>query len=170
MNSEWIGLIGGLAGTVLGWGLNVLTQKGKLHIYPEWHDEFLQNDAVGGTKKCSKLDQADFYTYNLKIDVYNSSADAKIMRDIKIVFYKGQNELFRLIPKDDSTTEHRYGMVKADDISPVTIPAKSIVRKELRGGLYKSDKHFSQLCQINRIMLSYCKKGSREKHILIKDK
>ena len=39
-----IGVIGTLAGTILGWGLNSLSQRGKLNFYVHsWKEEFQVN-------------------------------------------------------------------------------------------------------------------------------
>ena len=106
MTGEWIGLIGGLAGTVLGWMLGILSQKGRLHIFSEWSDRFQQDDAVGGIIYSTTRDNAKYYRYSLVLDLYNASGEPKVMRKIEIVFYKGRRELFRLVPKDDSTKRY----------------------------------------------------------------
>lgn len=170
MSSEWIGLIGGLAGTVLGWILSTLSQKGRLYLYTEWNDEVKQDDHVGGTVKSTNQNDAEFYIYHLTLDLYNASNESKIMREIEIVFYKGRKELFRLVPQDANTEKFIAAHHCYDDIQPITISAKSIIRLELRGCLFKSDSEFQRLWDSNKIKLSYCKKGKRRKDILISKK
>jgi len=168
MTGEWIGLIGGLAGTVLGWMLGILSQKGRLHIFSEWSDRFQQDDAVGGIIYSTTRDNAKYYRYSLVLDLYNASGEPKVMRKIEIVFYKGRRELFRLVPKDDSTKRYTAACYMYDDIQPITVPAKSVLRLNLHGGINQSESTFPRIWDSQKIKLSYCKKSKREKHILIR--
>lgn len=168
MTCEWIGLIAGLAGTVLGWMLGVLSQKGKLHIFSEWTDRFQLDDAVGGITYSTTRDNAKYYRYNLVLDLYNASGEPKIMRRIEIIFYKGGKELFRSVPQDDSTKRYTAACYLYDDIQPITVPAKSVMRLNLHGGINQSESIFPRIWDSNKIKLSYCKKSKKEKHILIR--
>ena len=114
-----------LFGTILGWLLNNLSRRGKLCIYPTWEDSFLNGDGGGGETKARSVEEAKHYTYKLVLEVYNSSADPKIMRNIQIAFFqcsKGYfslfyKELFRVTPYGD--TIKRSGLARrGEDISP----------------------------------------------------
>lgn len=59
MNSEittaLIGVGATLAGTVLGWVLNNLSNRGKLNIFvSSWEDSFKYNNSIGEMVPCSK--------------------------------------------------------------------------------------------------------------------
>ena len=167
MDTEWIGLIGGLAGTVLGWILSVISTKGKLYFYTDWNDKF-ETIYRGQFIECTTREQANYYGYDMILDLYNSSNNAKIMRQTEIVFCRGKKELFRVVPKDNSTRHQAGAAYMYDDIQPLTIPAKSVYRINLHGGLHKKDAEFSMLWESDRVLLSYCEKRKREKHVVIK--
>lgn len=89
MNSDiTIALIGvgaTIAGTVLGWVLNNLSNRGKLNFYvSSWEDKFQYNNDIGEMVLCSKREEVQSYTYNVSFDLYNSSGNTKIMRSIQI--------------------------------------------------------------------------------------
>ncbi len=168
MSAEWIGLIGGLAGTVLGWFLSWLSQRGRVHIYTEWNEEFTQDDRYGGTKLSDSKDNADHYSYQLQLDLYNGSAEPRIMRKIEVVYRKNRKELFRVTPRDDSTVRMSGSARFYDDVLPITIPAKTILTVKLHGGMHKQDNYLPKVWEANRIELSYRNRKDHEKHALIK--
>ena len=76
-------------GTVLGWVLNGLSQRGKLVISVVALDEaYQQKDKIGGLKECNNTEEADHYSFESTVDIYNSSRETKIMRGIRLVFMK----------------------------------------------------------------------------------
>ena len=154
-----IGIIGTLGGTILGWVLNNFSQKGKLNIYlKKWTDEFKHNE-VGCMVKSSSMEQAESYGYNLSLDLYNSSRETKILRDVNIVYLYNKEELFRNVPKDDYTKRVSHPIVSYDDISVINIPAKSAINLNLHGGVWRDKKaetdNLSFLQYANRIVLEY---------------
>lgn len=85
MNSEittaLIGVGATLAGTVLGWVLNNLSNRGKLNIFvSSWEDSFKYNNSIGEMVPCSKKEDVQSYSYKVSFDLYNSSGNTKIMR------------------------------------------------------------------------------------------
>lgn len=49
-----LGIVGTLAGTVLGWVLNSLSQKGKLKVFvKKWEEVYQKPDKLGGFEKCN---------------------------------------------------------------------------------------------------------------------
>ncbi len=80
-----LGILGTLGGTVLGWFLNNLSQHGKLNIFiSSWKDKFEYNE-TGCTTLSSSIEQTEDYSYNVSFDLYNSSGETKIMRNIEIL-------------------------------------------------------------------------------------
>ena len=79
-----LGILGTLGGTILGWFLNALSQKGKLNVFvTSWKDKFEYN-SVGSMVPSFSKEQTSYYAYNLSLDLYNSSAETKIMSNIRI--------------------------------------------------------------------------------------
>lgn len=99
-----IGVGATLAGTVLGWILNNFSNHGKLNIFvSSWKEDF-QYNSHGAMASCSKREEVQCYSYNISLDLYNSSGNTKIMRNIQIVFNDGKNDIenwcLRMIPHD----------------------------------------------------------------------
>lgn len=87
MCSEALGVIGTLSGTILGWALNSLSNKGKLKIYDiVWTDRFTNQNKYGKLVPSKCLEHTKHYSFNVSLDIYNSRSDIKIMRDIEIIF------------------------------------------------------------------------------------
>ena len=83
-----IGVVGTLLGTILGWLLSVLSNKGKVSVYlSSWTETFRHKDKEGFMINSASESQAEYFEYECSLDIYNSSSDTKILRDIKIVFY-----------------------------------------------------------------------------------
>ena len=150
-----LGIIGTLLGTVLGWLLNSLSQKGKVKVYiKKWEEIFEKQDEMGGFVKAG-YKEAKYYHYNVSLDIYNSSRETKIMRDIHVVFRNRKKRLFSSVPKDDATRRATASIVYFDDISVVNIPAKSVLAIDLHGGLNSSDDEWSHLLNSNKVALVY---------------
>ena len=107
MNSDittaLIGVGATIAGTVLGWVLNNLSNRGKLNIYvSSWEDKFQYNDDIGEMVSCFKREEVQSYTYKVSFDLYNSSGNTKIMRNIQIAFSDGKRDIEKQTPQDDA--------------------------------------------------------------------
>ena len=63
-------IIGTLLGTTLGWMLNSFSRHGKLIIYAVWEDKFQKNNNYGSMED-SSIDEAQYYHYELCLDLYN---------------------------------------------------------------------------------------------------
>ncbi len=168
MLPEIIGVIGTLLGTILGWVLSNLSQRGKLNIFPTWRDEFQHNDGFGGMANSKSKEEAKLYAYYLTLDIYNSSCEPQIMRTIEVCFFNDNQELFRDTPDDDSTVRSNGPIRCYDKILPVTIPAKTVYTVKLHGGFWDSDEEFSHIWKANKVMMTYRDRRNKEKRILIK--
>ena len=166
---EIIGVIGTLLGTVLGWLLSNLSQRGKLNTYPTWQDEFQHNDNRGGMENSKSKEEAKLYMYHFTLDLYNSSGEPQIMRKIEVTFFHDKDELFRDTPEDDSTGRSSGPLRFYDEVLPITIPAKTVYTVKLHGGFWDSDNRFSQIWRTNKIMLTYRDSKDREQKVLINE-
>ena len=85
-----VGTAGSIFGVFLGWWLNNWSKRGKLNIYlSEWKDQFKRNQFGVYGNSPSKA-EAESYHFYCSLDLHNSSSEAKIMRDFKIVYAKWQ--------------------------------------------------------------------------------
>lgn len=168
MLTAMIGVCGTLAGTVLGWLLNSLSNRGKLQIFVcSWKDEFIYND-MGCMVPSSSAEQTECYSFKTSLEVYNSSGESKIMRNIEIVFSDGKKDVRHDLPDDQETMRHGNGLVRFDKLEPVNIPPKTVIKLNLRDGVCKKDGSLDFLWQSKRVYLQYKDKNNRRKRILIK--
>ena len=129
------------AGTILGWVLNNLSNRGKLNIYTSsWDDEF-KKDNAGETNPAKKKSEVEYYQFNGAIDIYNSSGETKIMREVEIAFYSGRTLLKTMTPLDDSTKRltGQYIPVHYDELGVLNIPPKSVVSIYIHNGMWDRD-------------------------------
>lgn len=149
-----MGIVGTLAGTLLGWFLNQLSQRGKLHIFVmNWHNYFTHTDAEGCEVCSCSLDEAVNYSFELEMDIYNSSNITKIMRDIKVIFLCGKATLLAYTPEDSASLKYVNCSARYNKIDCLNIPANHTVRKKLRGLLDLTKD--SSIKKTDRIRLSY---------------
>lgn len=163
-----LGVLGTLGGTVLGWFLNALSQKGKLNIFvTSWKDKFEYN-SVGSMVSSSSIEQTKYYEYNVSLDLYNSSGETKIMRDISICFYDKEKELCKTIPKNLATRRTSGAVTFYDELLTVNIPAKAIIHIELLNGFWDSDeKSLDFIWNTNRVVLVYTDENNKKKEVLL---
>lgn len=165
-----IGVAGTLLGTILGWLLNSFSQKGKLNIFvTSWEDNFQYNNH-GSIEPCETASQAAYYSCDLSLDVYNSSAETRIMRNMQLVFAKGKNEIMVHVPDDNRTERYGAGCARYDKIGPVNIPPKSVATVRLRFGEWDENGSIKNYWEVNRISLRYTDKKNRVKQIPISSK
>jgi hypothetical protein len=168
LQMEILGIVGTLLGTILGWLLNGLSQKGKLSVFiKKWNESLQKLDGYGGFDECRNYDEAEYYHYSLSVDIYNSSRDTRILRDIKLIFKDGIKDCFVSIPKDEATRKNAFPAVYYDDISILNLPAKSAINIELHGGLNHKNDNWKYLSQTKNVLLEYVDEKNRKKRIEI---
>lgn len=164
-----LGILGTMGGTILGWILNNLSKHGKLNIYvSEWKDEFEHNSDIGEMVVSSSIEQTEYYSYTLSLDLYNSSSETKIMRNIEVVFMNGKEELCYNTPKDDSTKRVIHPIVFYDDILPINIPPKSIVHINLHNGFWNENGSLDFIWRTTHLFLRYVDEKNTKRKTLIK--
>lgn len=100
-----LGIIGTIFGTELGWVLNSFSKSGKLNIYiQKWEDTFQYNDKHGFMTPSLSIEQTEYYSYVLELDLYNSSGETKIMRNTEILFIANKEIVEISVPHDDALT------------------------------------------------------------------
>ncbi len=96
MGEEYIsgvfGLIGTIIGVILTVCINWLSRRGKLYMYvTNQEKEILKADGLGGKTTANNIKEADMSRHKLSIDLYNSSSENKVLREIKI-YYIGEKK------------------------------------------------------------------------------
>jgi hypothetical protein len=163
-----IGVAGTLLGTALGWFLNVFSNKGKLKFYvSSWEDEFEKNE-MGEMIPATNTDDVECYAYKCFLDIYNSSNETKIMRDIQVVFSDEKNEWNSVIPKDYNTL-HGTHINCYDDILPLNIPPKTILKVVLYNYWWASENNLDFLWKSKVVFLRYTDENNKVKEIKIND-
>ena len=164
-----IGVIGTLLGTVLGWFLNVLSNKGKITVYlSSWTDAFRHNDNEGFMTNSTSESQAEYYEFECSLDIYNSSSDTKILRDIKIVFQRGKTILFGIDPDDKKTKRKASGRIIYDRITAQNIPPKSVVRVDMVSGLWIKEAQLERVFSTDSVHLEYLDEKNKLHRTMIK--
>lgn len=172
MNSDittaLIGVGATIAGTVLGWALNNLSNRGKLNIYvSSWEDKFQYND-IGEMVLCSKREEVQSYTYKASFDLYNSSGNTKIMRNIQIAFSDGKRDIEKQTPQDDATKRCSSLMVFYDDVKPINIPPKAVIKLDLHNGSWTKEGELDYIWKTKKVYLIYNDEKNKTKRIFIK--
>lgn len=158
-----------IAGTVLGWVLNNLSNRGKLNIYvSSWEDKFQYNDDIGEMVSCSKSEEVQSYSYKVSFDLYNSSGNTKIMRNIQIAFSDGKSDIEKQTPKDDATKRFSSPMVFYDDVEPINIPPKAVIKLDLHNGSWDKDGELDYIWKTKKVYLLYTDEKNKMKRMLIK--
>ena len=158
-----------IAGTVLGWVLNNLSNRGKLNIYvSSWEDKFQYNDDIGEMISCSKREEVQGYSYKVSFDLYNSSGNTKIMRNIQIVFSDGRIDIEKQTPQDDATKRFSSSMEFYDDVEPINIPPKAVKKLDLHNGSWDKDGKLDYIWKTKKVYLVYTDEKNKTKRILLK--
>ena len=161
-----IGVAGTLLGTALGWFLNVFANKGKLKFYvTSWENEFEKNE-MGEMVPATSTNDVECYAYKCFLDIYNSSNETKIMRDIQVVFSDGKNEWNSAVPKDYNT-RHGTHVNLYDDILPMNISPKTICKVVLYNYWWTSENDLEFLWKSNVVFLRYVDGNKKERKIEI---
>ena len=146
---------GEFLGTILGWVLSNLSQMGKL-IFTEslWEDR-VRHNKLGQMVNSTLREEAQLYSYELVLDVYNSSNETKIMRDVRMEFRKDGKVLLMDRPSDDTTRRTAGPLSFYDEVGPLNIPPKSVLTMKLHGGMWDKDERFHALWNATEIVLVY---------------
>ena len=163
-----IGVFSTLSGTILGWLLNNLSKKGKLNVYvSSFIDSFKYNN-LGVLTKSLSIEQTEHYSYEATIDLYNSSNETKILRNINIIFSDGNNDLYKSIPNDNRTERYSSHRSFYDKISPINVPPKTIIQIKLSDGENSNDNGLDFIWKTKKVYLTYINEKNKKKKVNIK--
>lgn len=164
-----IGIVGTILGTFMGWFLNSMSQAGKLNIFiNSWKDTFQFNDEHGCMAPSFCVEQTQYYNYTLDIDLYNSSGEMKIMRNIEVVFSDGCSDIRVTIPQDEATKRLSSGMILYDDVEPINIPPKAVIKYKLSKGFNNQNQGLNFLWHTTKVNLHYADEKGKTRTVPIK--
>lgn len=166
-----IGVAGTLLGTILGWFLNVLSNKGKLRFYlKSWSECFLQSDSYGGQKQTTNIAEAEHHRCNVTIEIYNSSRFSKAIRDIKIVYCQGKRLLYSTTPDDKSTPKPSMTIPSYEKVGVRNFLGNTMVTVEFVLHLPKGHTdNWSFLKHTNKIYLQYKNERGKTKRVMLRE-
>lgn len=159
-----IGIIGTLAGTILGWFLNNISRRGKIKAFVvEWDERCELND-TGRMVDSPSYEEAEYYSYSITLDIYNSSSDTKIMRDFRMEFLKAH----KVVVADEPLNADDKGELFYRAMGVLNVPPKSIVPLHLCGGFWRSNfELFDEINVSSKVRLSYRDDKNVDKHIMV---
>lgn len=161
-----IGIAGTILGTILGWFLNQLSQRGNLCLFVQnWHSSLTTIDRNCNKTLCNSFDEASEYDFELEIDAYNSSSSTKIMRNIEINFRDGSLTILAYTPDNLATSQNRNNAIRYEKFTCVNIPAKNSTRLKLHGSL--DSRKNRNLENTSNVTLSYVDNKNKTKTIVI---
>lgn len=164
-----IGVGATLAGTILGWLLNNFSNKGKLYIYvSSWKDEFKHRSTLGEFIPCTKKEECESYSYKVSFDLYNSSGNTKIMRNIRLIFSDGKKDIKIKVPYDEATKKYSHSLVYYDKVVPINIPPKVVIKLELHNSFWHQDGGTDFIWNTRKVYLEYTNEKNKVKRKLIK--
>lgn len=171
MSESMIGVVGTILGTVLGWFLNSISNRGKIKIYVSaWDEQFQARGDSGGFTVSKSIGEVAYYSCRFALDIYNSSGEPKIMRNIRIIYNDGKNDLMEHVPNDDGTKVLSSGVIRYNKVIPLTIPSKSVLQIPLCDSILKPSHEIHMMWNTMKIYLSYTDERNREKRILLTSK
>ena len=160
-----IGVVGTLLGVILGWCLNVLSNKGKLIVYlSSWTESFQCFDNCAFRKNSTSQSETELLCYDCSLDVFNSSSYTKIMRNIKIVFCNGRREILCDIPQDQKT--RKAGA--SNTVMPQNIPPHTVVNLKLSSTLSIKDNNLFEIFNTDSIYFEYCNEKNQKRRVPLK--
>ena len=100
------------------------------------------------------------------MDIYNSSGEQKIMRNIAIIFNDGKSDLYKSIPQDIGSRRISGSVAVYDNVLPLNIPPKTVVHIELLNTNHGHELDY--IWNTKRIGLTYTDTKGKDKRVIIK--
>lgn len=127
--SAIIGVIGTLAGVILGSVLNRIERRGKIKIFQNSLNIKLneRDPSTGGANATKEVtDNTDYLLIKLNFDFYNTSAlSPKIAREIKVLI-KAKTGIIKDKLKNEKTRQYTKYFSHADDLLNLNLAPKEI--------------------------------------------
>ena len=155
LDALW-GIFGTVLGTILGWLLSEISNRGRLHCYVKsWQADMDAPDFYGGYKTCRIGEIPQFFHYSLSLELYNSSRLPRMIRNGKVVFCKDDVCLKEFIPKDRAReTKIQHSRIH-EDLTAFCVPASGVLTLDLLGTIMGDSEGFPFLEEANEVYFQY---------------
>ena len=162
-------VLGGITGSLLTFILNQWSRKGKLKIYIY---DFKENCFIN-TRHSKQEERETSYIKDstnridcrFSMDVYNSSLDVKVMRELKLGFRSKGKEDYIISPYDRDRTSSDGVGVRNSEINSVNIQPKGITTLKLYQDVNMNDYNFTG---IRKIYIQYKNQNNKIKRVVVK--
>jgi hypothetical protein len=127
-----IGIIGTLSGVILGALINQISRSGSLNIYShDFHIDISKQTGYGSLESQNQIDSETIsVSVNFNLDLFNSSSQQKVGREIFLVINKDRKEIKEII-HDMSTIQYTQYSSRTDQLVNFNIPPKTIKNLKL---------------------------------------
>ena len=181
-----VSIVATLLGTILGWLLNEFSKSGKTKLFvSEWNEKFLSekmenlSDYYGGEElpkdnyydslhlrkdKAIDKNDANHYEYSFLLDVYNSSGNTKIMRNLHIIFYDKHKWSKKNLFEDNKVKIQIDREGNSETVEVINLSPKNIIRLYLNNDIEVNDL----LYDTTNIYLEYLNEKNKKKKIKVK--
>ncbi|MCB2354460.1 hypothetical protein [Clostridium estertheticum] len=172
---EFDGIIGAIAGGVIGTvstliATQLLKRMGKLNLFiKKWEIRRPQLDGYGGTSmvNATSCNEA-YYHITFNMETYNGSEIPKIMRDVKIAFYKDKKELFKIVPCDrDNDKVIAGGFRDSQEVNVLNFEPKKCTTKDFSFRIDDIDM-LDNLKEVNKIYFIHTNENKKVKKLFIR--
>lgn len=164
---EFEGIIGAILGSVTTLiATELLKSRGKLKLYLK---DFVGVFQTYGDVGCGKLDKTDddFYGFKLKysFQVYNGTGLPRIMKDFKIVFYKGNKIVYSEVPDNEQTRENKQYYSTIDEMEVFNIYPREI--QVLKHSMYIHENDLIKIEGATKVEMIYFDEKGKKKSLLL---
>lgn len=90
------------------------------------------------------------------------------MRNIQIAFSDGKRDIEKQTPQDDATKRFSSPMVFYDDVKPINIPPKAVIKLDLHNGSWNKEGELDYIWKAKKVYLIYNDEKNKTKRIFIK--
>lgn len=165
-----IGVGGTLLGTALGWWLNTLSNRGKIDVFcKKWDVEF-ETNINGILARTEDIEKAEYFDFNVELEVVNHSSDIKIIREVQILFEDFNGKILEaVIPNDTSLRTYSNHHYFHKEVKPFNVYGKSIISINLDKGFNNSNSKFDFVFNTEKIFLQYKDEANNIKRVLLKE-
>ena len=165
-----IGVGGTLLGTALGWWLNTLSNRGKIDIFCKKWDVKFETNNNGFIVKTEHIKKAEYFNFDVELEVINHSGDIKIIRDVQILFQDSNGKILKtIIPNDTSLRTYSNHFCSHKEVKPFNVYGKSIISISLDKGFNDRDSKFDFIFDTEKIFLQFRDELNNVKKVLLKE-
>lgn len=139
---DFSGMVGAILGSVSTLVVSKWLQSwGRITCIPvKWVISWQKQNSYGEFTPCSK-EETTYIHYELEGDFFNAKDSPIGLRNFRLVFLNGKDELMSDIPYDERTRRHTiHGLSLASELDVVNLPPHEFIHLKITGGIMEADK------------------------------